>query len=67
MTTFPASRRRFLGRLGAIAAGFPSTFAIGQSREKVTFGTGWVAQAEHGGYYQAVADGTYAAYGLGGM
>ena len=30
----------------------------------VTFGTNWVAQAEHGGYYQAVADGTYAACGI---
>ena len=30
----------------------------------VVFGTNWVAQAEHGGYYQAVADGTYAACGL---
>ncbi len=30
----------------------------------VKFGTNWVAQAEHGGYYQAVADGTYAACGL---
>jgi NitT/TauT family transport system substrate-binding protein len=28
------------------------------------FGTNWLAQAEHGGYYQAVADGTYAACGL---
>ena len=26
--------------------------------------TNWLAQAEHGGYYQAVADGTYAACGL---
>jgi NitT/TauT family transport system substrate-binding protein len=42
----------------------PRTFAIGQSREKVTFGTSWVAQAEHGGYYQAFADGTYARHGL---
>ncbi|MFT4795094.1 MAG: NitT/TauT family transport system substrate-binding protein [Paracoccaceae bacterium] len=32
--------------------------------EKVRFGTNWVAQAEHGGYYQAVADGTFAACGL---
>ena len=32
--------------------------------EKVTFGTNWLAQAEHGGYYQAVADGTYTACGL---
>ena len=30
----------------------------------MTFGTNWVAQAEHGGYYQAVADGTYEKYGL---
>jgi NitT/TauT family transport system substrate-binding protein len=32
--------------------------------ENVTFGTNWLAQAEHGGYYQAVADGTYEACGL---
>jgi NitT/TauT family transport system substrate-binding protein len=32
--------------------------------DKVTFGTNWKAQAEHGGYYQAVADGTYAKHGL---
>jgi len=30
----------------------------------VSFGTNWVAQAEHGGFYQSVADGTYAACGL---
>ena len=30
----------------------------------VTFGTNWIAQAEHGGFYQALADGTYAACGL---
>jgi NitT/TauT family transport system substrate-binding protein len=34
------------------------------AQEKVSFGTNWLAQAEHGGYYQAVADGTYAACGL---
>ena len=27
--------------------------------DEITFGTNWVAEAEHGGYYQAVADGTY--------
>ncbi|MEL7215922.1 MAG: ABC transporter substrate-binding protein, partial [Pseudomonadota bacterium] len=31
---------------------------------KVTFGTNWLAQAEHGGFYQSVADGTYAECGL---
>ncbi|RST84526.1 ABC transporter substrate-binding protein [Aquibium carbonis] len=35
-----------------------------QAAEKVIFATNWLAQAEHGGYYQAVADGTYAACGL---
>ncbi len=29
------------------------------AQEKVVFGTNWLAQAEHGGFYQAVADGTY--------
>ena len=32
--------------------------------DKITFGTNWLAEAEHGGFYQAVVDGTYAKYGL---
>jgi len=32
--------------------------------DKVTFGTNWLADAEHGGYYQALVDGTYQKYGL---
>jgi NitT/TauT family transport system substrate-binding protein len=35
-----------------------------QAADSVRFGTNWVAEAEHGGFYQAVADGTYAKYGL---
>src|SRR5918994_4308124 len=35
-----------------------------QPLTEVTFGTNWIAQAEHGGYYQAVADGTFERYGL---
>ena len=50
-----------------VAAGVV-TLAIGatgaMAQDKVTFATNWLAQAEHGGYYQAVADGTYAKYGL---
>jgi NitT/TauT family transport system substrate-binding protein len=38
--------------------------AAQQSLDKVSFGTNWVAQAEHGGYYQALVDGTYRRYGL---
>ncbi|MCB1461785.1 MAG: ABC transporter substrate-binding protein [Nitratireductor sp.] len=43
-----------------VLAGTTSAFAL----DSVSFGTNWLAQAEHGGYYQAVADGTYAACGL---
>jgi len=32
--------------------------------DKVTFGTNWKAQAEHGGFYQAVAAGIYEEHGL---
>ena len=32
--------------------------------DKVSFGTNWVPQAEQGGFFQAVADGTYKKYGL---
>src|ERR1700749_359548 len=35
-----------------------------QTLDKVSFGTNWVAEAEHGGFFQAVADGTYKKYGL---
>ncbi|UVK36415.1 ABC transporter substrate-binding protein [Mesorhizobium sp. AR10] len=48
---------------GVIALLAASTLGAA-ANEKVTFGTNWLAQAEHGGYYQAVADGTYAACGL---
>jgi len=46
--------------LAALAAGANAAAA----NEAVIFATNWLAQAEHGGYYQAVADGTYAACGL---
>src|SRR5262249_51799438 len=38
--------------------------ASAQSLDKVTFATNWVAEAEHGGFYQALVDGTYRKYGL---
>lgn len=38
--------------------------ALAQDLTEVSFGTNWVAQAEHGGFYQSVADGTYAECGL---
>ncbi|MEA2966930.1 MAG: NitT/TauT family transport system substrate-binding protein, partial [Alphaproteobacteria bacterium] len=35
-----------------------------QPLDKVSFGTNWVAEGEHGGHYQALVDGTYKRYGL---
>lgn len=35
-----------------------------QELDKVRFGTNWFAQGGHGGWYQAVADGTMARYGI---
>ena len=36
----------------------------GAAAETVNFGTDWKAEAEHGGFYQAIATGIYKRYGL---
>ena len=52
---------RFAGIfLGTCVAGA----ALAQPLDAVRFGTNWVAEAEHGGFYQALADGTYKKFGL---
>jgi NitT/TauT family transport system substrate-binding protein len=48
----------------AVAAMVGSAAMAGSHLTEVSFGTNWVAQAEHGGFYQSVADGTYEACGL---
>jgi NitT/TauT family transport system substrate-binding protein len=48
----------------AVGAGAAAAPAFAQALDKVSFGTNWVAEAEHGGFYQALADGTYRKYGL---
>ena len=48
--------------IGAILA--LATPAAAETLDKVSFGTNWVAEAEHGGFFQALADGTYRRYGL---
>ncbi len=50
--------------IAAMTAALWSHAAPAQTLDKVTFGTNWVAEAEHGGFYQALADGTYRNYGL---
>ena len=48
----------------AVAACIGSGAVAESHMPEMSFGTNWVAQAEHGGYYQAVADGTYEACGI---
>jgi NitT/TauT family transport system substrate-binding protein len=50
------------GLLAIVMAGSPADAQT--SLDKVSFGTNWVAEAEHGGFFQALADGTYKNYGL---
>ncbi|HEX6707917.1 MAG TPA: ABC transporter substrate-binding protein [Albitalea sp.] len=49
-------------RIAAATLALAAGWAHGQ--DKVTFATNWKAQAAHGGFYQAVADGTYRRMGL---
>lgn len=37
---------------------------MARAQDKVSFGTDWKAQAEHGGFYQAIAAGIYKKHGL---
>tara|TARA_B100000965_G_scaffold274908_1_gene232844 strand:- start:232 stop:1236 length:1005 start_codon:yes stop_codon:yes gene_type:complete len=37
---------------------------IVNASDKIVFGTNWLAQGGHGGFYQAIADGTYKKHGL---
>jgi len=56
--------KTFLARTliaASIALALP---AVAQAQEKLTYMTNWYAQAEHGGFYQAVATGIYKKYGL---
>lgn len=48
----------------AVATALCACAAAQQPLDKVSFGTNWVAEAEHGGHYQALVDGTYRKYGL---
>jgi NitT/TauT family transport system substrate-binding protein len=54
--------RALMALLAAVAAISPA--AAQSPPDKVSFGTNWVAEAEHGGFFQALADGTYKNYGL---
>src|SRR5262245_65265543 len=51
------TRRSLLG--GAVALATLPRIAHAQKPERIVFGTNWRAQAEHGGFYHAVATGIY--------
>jgi NitT/TauT family transport system substrate-binding protein len=46
------------------AAGLAVSPVQAQPLDRVGFATNWVAEAEHGGFYQALVDGTYRKHGL---
>jgi NitT/TauT family transport system substrate-binding protein len=58
--------RIFSAALGAVGAALALTAIVAPARalDQVTFGTDWQAEAEHGGYYQALATGLYEKYGI---
>jgi NitT/TauT family transport system substrate-binding protein len=64
-TRYRVSRRAALGSAGAaVLVKMPGRTASAQVLDKVTFLTSWRAQAEHGGYYQAIAGGLYRKAGI---
>jgi NitT/TauT family transport system substrate-binding protein len=76
-TSFAGVRQPLAARLAVLASNLSDTVrratpalllaataSMAQVPDKVTFLTSWYAQAEHGGYYQAVATGIYKKYGL---
>jgi NitT/TauT family transport system substrate-binding protein len=66
ISTSSLSLSRTLRRLLVISAlaGLGLASSLASAEDKVTFLTSWFAQAEHGGFYQAVAKGIYKKYGL---
>lgn len=72
----PNIKRRQLLQYGALTLGTAIAAACSQAensttdrpttgrRDAIVFGTNWYAQAEHGGFYQAIATGIYQEHGL---
>jgi NitT/TauT family transport system substrate-binding protein len=63
MTIEPSHVRAAVAAGAALLAGATAAAQPPQPA-KISYGTNWLAEAEHGGFYQAAADGTYVKYGL---
>jgi NitT/TauT family transport system substrate-binding protein len=50
--------------IAAAALAALASAAYAQAPERLVFSTDWLAEAEHGGFYQAVAEGIYRRHGL---
>ena len=48
----------------AVVCAFSALVGAAQAADRITLGTDWRAEPEHGGYYQALATGLYAKAGL---
>lgn len=68
MMKYRLNRRAALGLLGGTAASalipVPGARVSAQTLDKVSYQTNWRAQAEHGGFYYALANGIYKKYGI---
>jgi len=60
------THRPFRAVAGAflLSAALLPVAASAQALDRIVFATDWLAQAEHGGFYQALAEGTYRKHGL---
>ena len=60
------NRRKAVALAGAAVAGvaLPARLSSAQSLDAVSYSTNWRAQAEHGGFYHAVAAGIYKKHGI---
>lgn len=63
MHTYRITRRAAVSGLAGLAA-VGTRRARAQALDRVSYQTNWRAQAEHGGFYQAVASGIYRKYGI---
>lgn len=64
MTAFRLNRRAALGLLAGPVLLPLARPARSRTLDRLSFNTDWRAQAEHGGYYQAIAAGIYKAHGI---